>query len=203
MTPKRAIFLQTAIEALIPVLGYFYWKWDASFILLFYLIDWILFWVLSLVKARKRIGFSGNETEKQLAVRHLGIAFLCILSTSLAIFFTLPNMHTHFSWTERIYAFLTYNDMGIQQGFILIPLMAFSGYLTYKQQFLLPQLFRKYPVSWFTRESVKQGIILSLVFGMVLAVSFLVRFPDEVLLFGTVLGVVVYRLLSRNAILGV
>ncbi|MDR0802634.1 hypothetical protein [Fluviicola sp.] len=201
MTPKRAIFLQTGIEALIPVLGYFYWKWDASFILLFYFIDWILFWVLSLLKARKRIGFSGSETEKKLAIRHLGIAFLCILSTSLAVFFTLPNIHSEFSWTERIYAFLTYSDIGIQQGFILIPLMVFSGYLTYKQQFLLPQLFRKYPVSWFTRESVKQGIILSLIFGIVLAVSVRVRFTDEILLFGTVLGVVVYRLVSRNSVM--
>lgn len=199
MTPKRAILLQTLIEALIPVLGYFYWKWDASFILLFYLIDWILFWVLSIFKARKRITFSGNEAEKQLALRHLTIAFLCILSTSLAVFHTLPHLHPDFSWTERIYAFLTYSDMGVQQGVVLIPLMAFSGYVTYKQQFLLPQLFRKYPVNWFTREPVKQGIILSIVFGMVLAVSVFVRFPDEVLLFGTVLGVIAYRLVNRNA----
>lgn len=200
MTPKRAILIQTLIEALIPVLGYFYWKWDASFILMFYLIDWVLFWVLSLLKARKRIDFSGDAAEKQLAIRQLALAFLCILSTSLAVFYTLPNLHTDFSWKERIFAFLTYSDMGIQQGFILIPLMVFSGYLTYKQQFLLPQLFRKYPVNWFTRESVRQGILLSFVFGIVLTVSFVVRFPDEVLLFGTVLGVVVYRLFSRSAV---
>lgn len=198
MTPQRAIIFQTCIEALLPLLGYFYWSWDASFILMFYLIDWLLFWVLTLFKARKRIDFSGNETEKQIATRHLAIAFLCILSTSLAVFFILPNIHPGFSWTERIWAFLSYSDMGIQQGFILIPLMILSGYLTYKQQFLLPQLFRKYPVSQFTRESVKQGIILSLAFGLTLLISRFVHIPDEVLLFGTVLGVVIYRLLTRG-----
>lgn len=198
MTPKNAIIFQTCIEALLPILGYFYWNWDASFILMFYLIDWVLFWVLTLFKARKRIGFSGNEAEKQVAVKHLAIAFLCILSTSLAVFFTLPGMHTHFSWTERIWAFLSYSDMGIQQGFVLIPLMVLSGYLTYKQQFLLPQLFRKYPVSEFTKESVKQGIILSLAFGITLLVSRFVQIPDEVVLFGTVLGVVTYRLITRG-----
>lgn len=200
MTPKRAILFQTLIEALLPILGYFYWKWDASFILLFYLIDWLLFWTLSLFKARKRIQFSGNIPEKQLAGRHLSVAFLCILSTSLAVFYILPNIHTTFSWTERIWAFLSYSDMGIQQGFILIPLMVLSGYLTYKQQFLLPQLFRKYPVTYFTRESVKQGIILSLVFGLVLLLSNFIAFPDEVLLFGTVLGVVIYRLVNRSTL---
>lgn len=198
MTPQKAIIFQTCIETLLPILGYFYWNWDASFILMFYLIDWLLFWALTLFKARKRIDFSGNETEKQIATRHLAIAFLCILSTSLAVFFILPNIHPDFSWTERIWAFLSYSDMGIQQGFILIPLMILSGYLTYKQQFLLPQLFRKYPVSQFTRESVKQGIILSLAFGVVLLISRFVHIPDEVLLFGTVLGVVIYRLLTRG-----
>lgn len=201
MTPQKAIIFQTCIEALLPILGYFYWSWDASFILMFYLIDWLLFWVLTLFKARKRIDFSGNGTEKQIATRHLTIAFCCILSTSLAVFFTLPNMHPDFSWTERIWAFLSYSDMGIQQGFILIPLMILSGYLTYKQQFLLPQLFRKYPVSQFTRESVKQGIILSLAFGVTLLVSRFLHIPDEVLLFGTVLGVVIYRLVTRGNLL--
>lgn len=198
MTPKKAILFQTLIEALLPVLGYFYWNWDASFILLFYLIDWILFWVLTLLKARKRIQFSGNSSEKQEAGKHLTIGFLCVLSTSLAVFYILPNIHTDFSWTERIWAFLTYSDMGIQQGFVLIPLMVLSGYLTYKQQFLLPQLFRKYPVSYFTCETVKQGLILSIVFGLILLVSCFVQFPDEVLLFGTVSGVVIYRLVNRN-----
>lgn len=198
MTPKRALLFQTLIEGLIPVLGYFYWNWDASFILLFFLIDWSLFWTLSLLKARKRIQFSGNTSEKQLATKHLGIAFLCILSTSLAVFQILPNIHSNFEWTERIWAFLSYSDMGIQQGFILIPLMVLSGYLTYKQQFLLPQLYRKYPVTYFTREGVKQGLILSVIYGIVLSVSYFFRFPDEVLLFGTVTGVIAYRLITRN-----
>lgn len=198
MTPKRALIFQTLIEALIPVLGYFYWKWDASFILLFYLIDWLLFWTLTLLKAKKRIEFSGNATEKQVAIRHLSGGFLCILSTSAAVFYTLPQIHTKFSWSERIWAFLTYSDMGIQQGLILIPLLVLNGYLVFKQQFLLPQLFRKFPVAYFTRESIKQGIILTACFGLVLLVSQFLKFPDEILLFGTVGGVIVYRLITRS-----
>jgi hypothetical protein len=199
MTPKKAVRVQTLIEGLIPVLGYFYWNWDASFILLFYLIDWVLFWVLSLLKARKRIQFSENIPEKRLAIKQLSSAFLCILSTSLAVFYLLPNMHTPFSWTERIGAFLSYSDMGIQQGFILIPLMVLSGYLVYKQQFLVPQLFRKYPANYFTRESIRQGLVISIVFGLVLLLSYFVQLPDEVLLFGTVSGVIVYRLVNRSS----
>lgn len=200
MNPKRVILFQTLVEGLIPVLGYFYWNWDASFILLFFLIDWILFWVLSLLKARKRIEFSENSSEKREAGKHLSIAFGCILSTSLAVYFILPNIHPLFDWKERIWAFLTYSDMGIQQGIILIPLMILSGYMAYRQQFLLPQLYRKYPVNYFTRESVKQGIILSGGFGIVLLVSSFVKFPDEVILFGTVLGVICYRLITRKSI---
>lgn len=200
MTPRRALLFQTLIEGLIPVLGYFYWNWDASFILLFFLIDWCLFWTLSLLKARKRVQFSENNSEKQLATKHLSIALLCILSTSLAVFYMLPNIHAHFEWTERIWAFLTYSDMGIQQGIILIPLMVLSGYLAYKQQFLLPQLYRKYPVNFFTRESVKQGILLSIIYAIALLVSYFVKFPDEVILFGTVAGVIAYRLITRNTL---
>lgn len=201
MTPKKAILFQTLVEGLIPILGYFYWEWDASFILLFYLIDWLLFWALSLLKARKRIQFSGLNSEKQLATKQLSIAFLFILSTSLALFYILPNIHAIFSWKERIWAFLTYSELGIPQGLLLIPLMILSGYLAYKQQFLLPQLAKKVGVSYFTKEPFKQGMILTIIFALVLWVSYFYQFPEEVLIFGTVGGVIAYRLFNRNSLL--
>jgi hypothetical protein len=41
-------------------------------------------------------------------------------------------------------------------------------------------------------------LILSIVSGLVLLVSGFMTFPDEAVLFGTVSGVVIYRLLNRS-----
>lgn len=199
MTAKKILIAQILIEGLIPILGYFYWNWDASFIFLFYLIDWVLHWTLSAVKVKKCISIQvlkKEDTNKTYFQLYFGIAG--ILINIALVYLLMFNIHDQFSWLERIWSFLSYSDMGIPQGLILPPLLIFSGIMEYKQKFLRIELYKKIPAFAFTSKTKQQAMITVPIFSSVLMLSFFVKIPDAVLLFGTITGVLGYRLYSRN-----
>lgn len=197
MTLKQSALFQTVLEAALPLAGYFYWHWDTSFILLFYLLDWILFLAINTVKAKKRFAFSQLASEKKQAIRTLllGTAFLII--TCFVVLLTMQLLQPTFDFSERVIAFLRYNDMGIEQGYVLLPLLLLNGISVYKQQFIRPELFKYLTMGQLINESSKQGLLLLASAGLFLGISLIVQLPDEILLFSTIIGTTGYRIVER------
>lgn len=197
MTLKQSALFQTILEAALPLAGYFYWHWDTSFILLFYLLDWILFLAINSVKAKKRFAFSQLATEKKQAIRTLllGTAFLVI--TCFVVLLTMQLLQPTFNFSERVVAFLRYNDMGIEQGYILLPLLLLNGISVYKQQFIRPELYKYLTMGKLINESSKQGLLLLACAGLFLGVVLFVQLPEEILLFSTIIGTTGYRIVER------
>jgi thiosulfate reductase cytochrome b subunit len=197
MTLKQSALFQTVLEAALPLAGYFYWHWDTSFILLFYLLDWILFLAINSVKAKKRFAFSQLAIEKKQAIRTLllGTAFLII--TCFVVLLTMQLLQPTFNFSERIVAFLRYNDMGIEQGYILLPLLLLNGISVYKQQFIRPELYKYLTMGQLINESSKQGLLLLACAGLFLGVALFVQLPEEILLFSTIIGTTGYRIVER------
>lgn len=197
MTLKQSAIFQTVLEAALPLAGYFYWHWDTSFILLFYLLDWILFLAINSVKAKKRFAFSQLAIEKKQAIRTLllGTAFLII--TCFVVLLTMQLLQPTFDFSERVIAFLSYNDMGIEQGYVLLPLLLLNGISVYKQQFIRPELFKYLTMGQLINESSKQGLLLLACAGLFLGVALFVQLPEEILLFSTIIGTTGYRIVER------
>jgi hypothetical protein len=197
MTLRQSALFQTVLEAALPLAGYFYWHWDTSFILLFYLLDWILFLAINSVKAKKRFAFSQLASERNQAIRTLllGTAFLII--TCFVVLLTMQLLQPTFNFSERVVAFLRYNDMGIEQGYVLLPLLLLNGISVYKQQFIRPELYKYLTMGQLINESSKQGLLLLACAGLFLGISLFVQFPEEILLFSTIIGTTVYRIVER------
>lgn len=197
MTLKQSALFQTILEAALPLAGYFYWHWDTSFILLFYLLDWILFLAINSVKAKKRFAFSQLAIEKKQAIRTLllGTAFLII--TCFVVLLTMQLLQPTFNFSERIVAFLRYNDMGIEQGYVLLPLLLLNGISVYKQQFIRPELYKYLTMGQLINESSKQGLLLLACAGLFLGAALFVQLPEEILLFSTIIGTTGYRIVER------
>lgn len=197
MTLRQSALFQTVLEAALPLAGYFYWHWDTSFILLFYLLDWILFLAINTVKAKKRFAFSQLAAEKKQAIRTLllGTAFLII--TCFVVLLTMQLLQPTFNFSERVIAFLRYNDMGIEQGYVLLPLLLLNGISVYKQQFIRPELYKYLTIGQLINESLKQGLLLLACAGLFLGVALFVQFPEEILLFSTIIGTTGYRIVER------
>ncbi len=108
MTPKNALIVQTLLEALLPVAGYLFWNWDTSFILQFFLLDWLLFYGLTLAKGAKRSAYHSSENEKRVFIKNAVLGALLLLATIFLVWTLLPRLQQPFLWTERIWAFLSY-----------------------------------------------------------------------------------------------
>lgn len=198
MTPQRALLIQSLLEALIPVYGYFYWNWDVSFILLFYCLDWLLFLGIAIAKARKRLQFAPFANEiiicKQLFIHGI----VTLLLTLIITWFLIPMLVVPFSWTERIYSFLTYEEMGVPQGIILIPLVVLNGILLYKQQFIRSKRYENTPVGTLIGEVKIQGWIITGCAFLALIIALVTPFPPQIVIGTTIIGCFIYRVYSRN-----
>lgn len=198
MTPKNALIIQTLLEALLPVAGYLFWNWDTSFILQFFLLDWLLFYGLTLAKGAKRSAYHSSEPEKRVFIKNAVLGALLILATVILVWTLLPRLQTPFAWTERIWAFLSYQDLGLPQGVLLIPLILLNGILVYRSQFLRFRLYERLNMQQITGGLIKQGLILLGAAGVFLGFSFFTVYPPETVLFATIAGTMAYRFLARS-----
>lgn len=197
MNLKQSAIFQTVLEAALPLAGYFYWHWDTSFILLFYLLDWILFLAINSVKAKKRFAYSGLETEKKQAFRTLLLGSAFLFATCFIVILNMQLLQPTFHFTDRVIAFLMYEDIGIAQGYVLLPLLLLNGISVYKQQFIRPELYKYLTMGQLINESSKQGLLLLACAGLFFGVSLFMQLPEEILLFSTIIGTTGYRIVER------
>lgn len=200
MNQRQAFLVQTLLEAIIPVLGYFYWNWDLSFILLFYLLDWFLAYGILLAKGNKRISFSNDSAEKRLFLRHAMTAFITLVAASAGIGTGVVLVHPELNWWQRTIDFLTYEELGLQQGIVLVPLIVLNGVLVFRQQFLIPARYRVLSMQQITRPFLQQGWILLASAGLLMGTASLISFPEELLIAILILGTSAYRwlVIRRN-----
>lgn len=193
MTPQRFFLIQTLLEALIPTIGYFYWNWDLSFILLFYLLDYLLAFGILIAKGRKRSDYTRQAAEKKLLVQQTVVGFALMSAACAGMAVGVQLLHPDLDWQQRILAFLAYEDMGIRQGYVLVPLIVLNGILVYRQQFLMPARYRVLPMKAITQPFVTEGLALLGCAGLFVGVASLVRFPEEVVIALLIGGTTFYR----------
>jgi len=139
LNPK---YIQLIGDSIIPLLGYFFWNWNLYFILIFYGIDFLTKEVLLHLKSIKINDFRKGENS------HWGkFALTSSLLLSFSIFLiqlSMPYIERNFDSFKELYAFWSLKDVGgIEQGYVLIPLIIFIGYFQYKMEFLKPGIFAK------------------------------------------------------------
>ena len=116
-----------------PLIGFFFWNWGFYFIALYFIIDQLAKQTFLIVRLKN---ISLQFTEKAI-----------LLSKSMALFFfevliiILINyqMTVEFNPINGIIKFLSYEDMGIQQGVVLIPLLIFAEWMKMKTEQKLKQ----------------------------------------------------------------
>ena len=117
----------------LPLIGFFFWNWGFYFIALYFIIDQLAKQAFLIVRLKN---ISLQFTEKAI-----------LLSKSMALFFfevliiILINyqMTVEFNPINGIIKFLSYEDMGIQQGVVLIPLLIFAEWMKMKTEQKLKQ----------------------------------------------------------------
>lgn len=188
---KRMRYIQLVGDALIPLLGFFWWNWSLYFIVLFYLADMLIAQVITVLKARKIAEF--DHRENNYISRFILSLFLLLISAFLmhvAMRFFYPEIN----FTQEMIAFWEYEDMGIQQGYILLPLLILIAHQRYKLEFLMPARYRSIKQVTLWNHHIRAYLMLIGAIGFAIGTAFLIPTPDSVLLFGIITGTTVYQL---------
>lgn len=135
---KRQLYIQLFSNLIIPVLGFWVWEWSLYFILLFYMLDIFSSEIVHFLKIRKIKSVQSKIVPTKIYTI-ISVLFLVLIITEINLGMALYQPTIDFK--KEIWNFLTYKEMGISQGFVLIPLIGMMAYTSYKVEFLSLGLF--------------------------------------------------------------
>lgn len=188
-------YIQLAGDALIPLMGFFLWNWSLYFIVLFYLADLVIDEVFTNLKAGKIKEY--NDNKRSSAYWKYSSLFLLAVAVFL-IHLALSLFHPGIDFPKEIIAFWNYRDMGIEQGYILLPLLILIAYQRYKVEFLMPARYRDLELNQFWKKHLRSYLALIAGVGLAIGSTVIYPFPDIVLLFGIILGSTGYQILVQD-----
>lgn len=193
---KRMFYIQIAGEALIPLFGYFLWDWSLYFIILFYLADMLINEVILHLKSRKINNYdAGKSLREWLIVGSVSLALL-ILSV-IVIHIAIRSLHPQIEFVKEALVFWKYEEMGIQQGYILLPLLIVMAYQRYKMEFLFTARYRTESLKSIWIKHLKAFPVIIAGSGLCIGLStFYV--PGDLIVLLTIIGFSsLYRLVYR------
>jgi hypothetical protein len=197
MNKQTATILQFLGELAIPLLGYFIWDWSLLFILLFYLIENLFysFFRIETIREIKKLVLKKDQPRNAKIVIHslLLWIFECVL-VHVFILVIQPNQSIFNEWIH----FFMYEDLGVPQGIVLLPLLYFASRMKMKQDVLLfvrnmkstnelNQLTVNFNATW-----IAIGI-----WGILIGVNYFIQI-QELLNLSFVLVILIVRSLKRN-----
>lgn len=180
--------IQLIGDLAIPVLGFYFWNWNIYFILLFFCLDMVGGEIALLLKARKIKEVQGIDQAKYGKT----FTFISLLVLALNIFFIHIGMFLYeenFQLWNEIHAFLSYTEMGIQQGYVLIPLIAMMAYTQYKVEFLLPRKFLTIRLKELYKRNLQLKFAVLLFTSLMIVVASALQPSQQVLLWVILLPV--------------
>jgi hypothetical protein len=174
-------YIQLIGDAVIPLLGFFLWNWSLYFILLFYIIDLLLIEVVMHLKTKKTLKERTQE-DKSIWYKQGILSTVLFLINCILIHLAIQELHPTIDFQKEAIAFWSYKDMGIEQGYILFPLLIFVAYQKYKMEFLMPALYKVINLQTMWKEHQKANIILLAFIGLALGVFSFIAPPEWLLI---------------------
>lgn len=189
-------YFQLFADALIPLLGFFWWNWGLYFIVLFYLIDYLSGEFFMHLKSNKRVQF--QKSERTQWFKKGIISFVLLVCSFFLIHLALKTILSDINFFEEIKAFWNYKDMGIEQGYVLLPLIAIVGYQRYKMEFVLPKLFQTNTLDQLWKPHLLSQLILIGFSALIIGISGFIVFQEIVYVLGIVILSSLYQLVKSK-----
>ena len=188
LNPK---YIQAAADAAIPLMGFFLWEWSLYFILLFYLLDLFASEIIAHLSARKIREYSGQK-KRDMKQPMISLALFVLTLFMMHVFVAAAVPRIDFK--KEALAFWSYEDMGIAQGYVLIPLILFVAIQRYRMEFLMRGKFRTIQGSSFWQQHFRMYFMLIGGVGLVLGLALLIVIPELVYVLAAVVSTTAYTL---------
>jgi hypothetical protein len=192
--------IQILGDGIIPLLGYFLWDWSLYFILLFYFLDLITKEVLLHLKTKK-IKTIQHHNDRSFFKKWFFKGTISIVTLSISTFlvqYMMYCIHPDFSAWKEIVDFISYTEMGIPQGLLLIPLVIVMGYVQFKNEFIKPKryLTQKFESLW--KQHLTSNLMILAGAGLGLGISSFIILPEWLFVIAIVIVSGVYQMRSSN-----
>jgi hypothetical protein len=187
-------YIQIVGDAVIPLLGLFLWDWSLYFILLFYFLDILVNELIVHLKSRRIVQFYEQKasTKRWILYGFLSAAVLTI--AFLMIHFSMRFITPEINFSDELVAFWNYEEMGIKQGYVLLPLVLLVGVQQYRMTFLMVGKYRNLSLSNLWKDHI-QALIFTLAFtGIVIGISYFFQLSEMIYVLGIVAVSTVYKL---------
>lgn len=114
-------------EVVLPLIGFLLWDWGIYFIFLYTLFDKLS----KLLFLKVRLNHHPNLLKKSFTLTTIIVSFFVFeaLLMHISIYFNFEN----FSFLDGFVGFWVYEDLGVQQGPLLIPLLLLSEWMACKR----------------------------------------------------------------------
>ena len=174
----RQEYIQLIGDAVIPLAGAFFFDWSLYFILIFYCLDLMVNEVILHLKSKKTVEFRGikNKDWSNRGLKSGGLLLVALALIHIAILFIEPGI----DFNQQLYDFMMYEELGVPQGFVLVPLIAFSALQLYRMNFLMPARFRTVSMDQIWRPHLISLLIIIGFTGLSIGISQFVVFPTFV-----------------------
>jgi hypothetical protein len=188
--------MQLIADALIPVLGFFWWNWSLYFIVLFYLLDYTSNEAIMHFKAKKIAVYQG--VDKRVWLKKGLTSFLLFICAFVLIHLAMRSISPNIQFLKELISFWNYKDMGIEQGYILFPLIAIVSYQRFKMEFILPKRFQKITMLELWKPHLTGHLILIGSIAFVIGLGGFIILPEAVYIIGIVIISSIYQLTSAK-----
>ena len=165
-------------ELLIPILGFYWWQWDLHFIFLFYYLDVVASLVIYAVKIRKIELFRSGKWNLQ---HHFPAILKWYMSVIVGlIFFEIGLMFVYpeLNLMNSLIDFLSYEELGIPQGIIILPLIALMNYQQYQLLFIQNGSYRILQINAIKKLGFYSFICFGIAGLIFLLFNLIVSIPD-------------------------
>ena len=162
-------------DVALPLMGYFFWNWDLYFILLFFLLDQLARVVLLRWRMRLTDLSSSEKRNQLLKASFLFLAELIIIHA--VIFFQSPSTQ----FLDEFARFFHYKDLGVEQGYLLFPLVFFGEWMRINNELKLNIVGQKQKV--LLAKSLKNAFIRISFFALILGTLSFVLLPEWLIVF--------------------
>jgi len=178
MNKRTTFFIQLIGELVIPLLGYFFWDWSLLFILLFYLIE-NLFFSYFRIETIREIKKTVLKTEQKREYQDLVKSFFLWLIEFILVHIFIMLIYPNKSFTTEWINFFMYQDLGIPQGIILLPLIYFSSQMKKKQDVILTiRNMKSVDELILLKVNFKQSWVSIAIWGVLIGVNYFVSLHE-------------------------
>ena len=194
-------YIQVLGDGIIPLLGFFFWDWNLYFILLFYFIDMFTKEVLLHLKAKKIVAHQIEtesptvQNEKKVWMKWGIISLILLIFSIFLIQISMPFIQDQFNAKNEIIRFWSYKEMGIEQGYIFVPLIIFMGYTQFKMEFLVPAVFTRMNNSQLWQPHLKAMLILVAFTALTFGLVHFIKIPEVIIVISIILISSLYQIL--------